>query len=83
MERAVGNTPNYQFGSGKFADGIINIPGTDAGFSTNAIQAQVNEQAILNSINTGLQNMPAPVVSVQEIDKVTNARNRSVRVAEL
>jgi len=83
MELAVGNTPNYNFSSGRFATGAISIPSGDAGYSTNAIQAQVNEQAILNSINTGLQNMPAPVVSVQEIDKVTNARNRSVRVAEL
>ncbi len=83
MERAVGNTPNYQFGSGRFADGVINIPAGDAGFSTNAIQAQVNEQAILNSINTGLQNMPAPVVSVREFVRVQDAGERSVRVAEL
>jgi hypothetical protein len=83
MELAVGNTPNYNFSSGRFATGAISIPGTDAGFSTNSIQTQVNEQAILNSINTGLQNMPAPVVSVREFVRVQDAGERSVRVAEL
>lgn len=81
MELAVGNTPNYNFSSGRFATGAIAIPAGDAGFSTNQIQSQVVEQAVQNSILTGLMNMPAPQVSVVEIDRVSASRVKATEIA--
>lgn len=86
MELAVGNQPNYQFGKGKFAAGIIGVPNIvtgDGGFSSRDIANTIQQTQLLASINTSLQNMPTPVVSVKEIAKVTNKRNQSVSVSEL
>jgi len=86
MELAVGNQPNYQFGKGKFATGIIGVPNVvtgDGGFSSRDIANTIQQTQLLASINTSLQNMPTPVVSVKEITKVTNKRNQSVSVSEL
>lgn len=86
MELAVGNQPNYQFGKGKFATGIIGVPNIvtgDGGFSSRDIANTIQQTQLLASINTSLQNMPTPVVSVKEIAKVTNKRNQSVSVSEL
>lgn len=86
MELAVGNQPNYQFGKGKFATGIIGVPNVvtgDGGFSSRDIANTIQQTQLLASINTSLQNMPTPVVSVKEIAKVTNKRNQSVSVSEL
>lgn len=83
MELSVGNQPNYQFGKGKFAGGVINMPTNDAGFTTNQLNDNVAQVQLLESINSGLRNMPAPVVSVQEIDRVNNQRNQSVAVSEI
>lgn len=86
MELAVGNQPNYQFGKGKFAAGIIGVPNIvtgDGGFSSRDIANTIQQTQLLASINTSLQNMPTPVVSVKEITKVTNKRNQSVSVSEL
>lgn len=83
MELSVGNNPNYQYGKGKFASGVINIPTNDAGFTTNQLNDNVAQVQLLESINSGLRNMPQPVVSVQEIERVNNARNQSIAVSEL
>ncbi len=80
MEMAVGNTPNYNFSSGKFATGVIG----DGGFSTRGILDSSTElQTLRTAIREGFTNAPQPVVSVVEIQKVNTQRNRSIAVSEL
>ena len=80
MEAAVGNTPNYNFSSGKFATGVI---GT-GGFATRDINNNAEQAAIMRaSIIEGFANAPQPVVAVKEINKVNKGLTRSVAVSEL
>lgn len=56
----------------------------DGGFVARNTTQRADELATQKAlISTLLKNMPAPVVSVQEINKVNNGRNKSVAVSEL
>lgn len=80
MELAVGNTPNYNFSSGRFATGVIG----DGGFSTRGLIDDATQLLSLKTaIKEGFTTAPQPVVSVVEIQKVNSQRNRSIAVSEL
>lgn len=80
MEMAVGNKPNYNFSSKKFADGVI---GT-GGFTTREISNTAEQAAFMRaSIIEGFKNSPQPVVAVKEINSVNKGLTRSVAVSEL
>lgn len=56
----------------------------DGGFVARNTTQRADELATQKAlISTLLKSMPAPVVSVQEINKVNNGRNKSVAVSEL
>jgi hypothetical protein len=87
MERSVGNTPNYNFHSRRFADGVIgmgDIPTSDGGFSTREIRNGVDNALVMeNAIRNGFKNAPAPELSIVELSNKTRSRNRSVNISEL
>lgn len=84
MEMAVGNSPNYQFGKGKFATGFIpNIPQGDGGFTARDIARNSDTSAFMRqAIMEGFSMAPAPVLSIVELNSKQDSRNRSIRVSE-
>lgn len=74
MEMAVGNKPNWDFSSGHFANGVIGQYGDGGSFVRSISQPQPLTAADLTK---AISSMPAPVVSVKQIDKVRGAE-RSV-----
>ena len=84
MEQSVGNTPNYKFGSGKFANGLIGGISTNAGFDTREIATSAMQRAEMTfAIKEAMLSAPAPVVSVKEFNRVNSGVQRSVRVSEV
>lgn len=85
MEMSVGNVPNYNFSSKKFAMGVIGAnENTFGGFvsreTTRQTSIGIDNITIIEKI---VKNMPAPELSIVEFKKKTSARNRSVNVSEL
>lgn len=84
MERSVGNTPNYNFSSRRFATGVIGIPTSDGGFSTREISNNVNNSLQLKqAIREGFAKAPAPELSIVELNTKQNSRSRSINISEL
>lgn len=74
MEMAVGNKPNWDYSGGHFATGVIGQYG-DGGSYVRSISKQ--KPLTVSDLTKAISSMPAPVVSVKQIDKVRGAE-RSV-----
>jgi len=85
MEMAVGNTPNYQFGRGRFASGFIPMEAiqSDGGYTARD-SARNSDMAMVmqNAIRDGFAMAPAPKLSIVEFETKQASRNRSVNVSE-
>lgn len=82
MEMAVGNKPNYQLGNKRFAVGYI--PMGDGGYASRYAGAdQSNNVAMADIVRSTVSSIPAPVVTVEEINRVQTSANNSVAVSEL
>jgi hypothetical protein len=82
MELAVGNRPNYQLGSRKFATGYI--PTTDGGYSDRAMSNEVNNASTMAKMfSDSIAKMPQPKLVYDEFTNFVNNRNQSVNLSEL
>ena len=82
MELAVGNKPNFQFGSGKFSTGYI--PTGDGGFSSRqTAQSSFNNVAMAETVANAVMKIPAPVLEYSEFQRFTSGVNKSVQISEL
>lgn len=86
MEMSVGNSPNYRFGTGKFAAGFISSPNvvtSDGGFSARDIARNSDNSALIQqAIKNGFALAPAPKLSIVEFETKQSNRNRSVNISE-
>lgn len=82
MEMSVGNVPNYEFGKGHFSTGFIpTVVSGDGGFTARDIQrqsSQLDTAALVNAI----ARIPAPVLSLVELNNKQASRDRSISVSE-
>lgn len=76
MEMAVGNTPNYQFGNGRFATGFIN---TEA--NANSISARNADQQIINQTEA-LSNVTI-ITQISDINRVQEEEEQAVNRATI
>jgi hypothetical protein len=82
MEMAVGNRPNFQLGSKRFATGYI--PTTDGGyFARNAGKEITQSDAIANSMENAVSKLPPPVLQYEEFTGFVNGVDRSTTLTEL
>ena len=82
MEMAVGNRPNFQLGSRKFATGYI--PTTDGGYSDRAMSNEVNNASTMaKMVSDSIAKMPQPKLVYDEFTNFVNNRNQSVNLSEL
>lgn len=70
MEMAVGNKPNWDYSGGHFATGVIGQYG-DGGSYIRSISQPA--PLTVSDLTKAISSMPAPVVSVKQIDKVRGA----------
>lgn len=67
----------------KFAAEGGQINTGDGGFFTRSVKSNNEISALRKAFIDGAQSLPAPVVSVKEIDRVNTNKNRAVAVSEL
>jgi len=79
MEQMVGNKPNYQFGQGNFANGIIG----DGGYVARDTVKNADQSLIMSeAIRQGFKDIPVPTLSIVEFQNKVNSRNRSINISE-
>jgi len=81
---SVGNSPNYQFGKGRFATGFIpSIPSGDGGFANRNTPQRTNIGLDeISIIERAFRNMPPPQLSIVELETKQASRKRSIGISE-
>jgi len=82
MELAVGNKPNIQLGSRRFASGFI--PTNDGGFyNRSASKSMMNSLELISGFENAVAKMPTPVLAYDEFENFTQSRTNSIGISEL
>jgi hypothetical protein len=79
MEQQVGNIPNYKFGHGNFANGLIG----DGGYVARDTVRNADQSLMMSeAIRQGFRDIPSPTLSIVEFQNKVNSRNRSINISE-
>jgi hypothetical protein len=79
---------NMLFGGRAWTDSPVSFAANggqiiDGGYAIRATANESQMQVAIQQLGTYISNMPAPVVSVREIDRVNKNRSRAINVSEL